>query len=82
MPLSRPFLGGVKLMYFQWTATYSYHVFLSTPSIVDVWEMRGKAVNSRNANILANSSRLLAGLSTEITSRIRPRQITLAIFSC
>ncbi len=71
----RPFAA-----FFQWIATYSYHVFLSTPSIVDPWEMRGKAVNSRNANILANSGRLSTELSTEITSGIWPRQITLAIF--
>lgn len=29
--------------------TYSYHDFLSTPSIVDHWEKKGQAVNSRNA---------------------------------
>lgn len=68
-------------MWFRWTATYSYHEFLSTPSIVDLWEMRGKAVNSRNVNILADSSRFSTRLSTEITSGIWPRQIALAIFS-
>jgi hypothetical protein len=53
--------------------TYSYHDFLSTPSIVDYWEIRGKAVNSRNANLIAHFDRFSMELSTEITSRMKPR---------
>lgn len=44
------------------------------------WGMRGKAVNSLNMNILADLGCSPRKLSTEMTPRIRPQQITRAIF--
>lgn len=47
---ARCHIGCVEPVNNQVLTTYSYHDFLSTPSIVELWEKRGQTVNSRNTH--------------------------------